>query len=75
MIPLPVNVIGDGALTQFLSTSAGALVVAVLASAVLGFIVWWAVALVVSFVGLALWRLRRRWRPGAAPETDVTTRS
>ena len=75
MIRLPLSVIGDGAVTHFLSSSPGALVVAVLASAVLGFIVWWAVALVVSLVGLALWRLRRRLRPGAARETDLRTRS
>ena len=74
MIRLPLSVIGDGAVTHFLSSSLGALVVAVLASAVLGFIVWWVVALVVSLVGLALWRLRRRIRPGATAETDLRTR-
>ena len=75
MIKLPLNVIGDASVAHFLSTSPGALVVAVVASAVLGFIVWWAVALMVSLVGLALWRLRRRLRPGAARETEVRTRS
>jgi hypothetical protein len=74
MTQLPLSVIGDAAVAHFLSTSEGALVVAVVASAVLGFIVWWAVALVVSFLGIALWRLRRRWRPGAARETDLRTR-
>jgi Flp pilus assembly protein TadB len=50
---------------HFLSTSFGALVVAVVASAVLGFIVWWAVALAVCFLALAAWRLRRRFSPAA----------
>jgi hypothetical protein len=67
MIPFPVNVAAYAA-SHFLSTSAGALVVAVVASAVVGFIVWWAVALVVSFLALTLWRLRRRLRPeGSLP--------
>lgn len=75
MIRLLLSVIGDGALTHFLSSSLGALVVAVLMSAVVGFVVWWTVALTVSLLGLALWRLRQRSRPGAAPETDLRTRS
>lgn len=52
-------------MAHFLSSSAGALVVGIVASAVLGFIVWWAVALMISVLGLALWRLRRHWMPGA----------
>jgi hypothetical protein len=65
MIQLALNVIGDGVLAQFLTTSARAFVVAVVTSAVVGFIVWWAVALAVCFLALAAWRLRRRLSPAA----------
>ena len=56
-------------IAHFLSTSAGALVVAVVASAVVGFIVWWAVALTITLVALALWRLRERLGRTAARDS------
>jgi hypothetical protein len=53
MISFSWNVTTDRAVAHFLSTSAGALAAAVIGSAVVGLIVWWAVALVVSFLALA----------------------
>jgi hypothetical protein len=41
MIQLPLSVIGDVVLAHFLSTSPARWSLALVASAVLGFIVWW----------------------------------